>query len=83
MRFYVFVAQIIRLEDSDLEKLYAYVSWLARLLPTRDRPPDIEISEDMLDLEAFRVDRTADGSASLAPGDTVPLQPITEFGANP
>lgn len=37
----------------------------------------------MLDLTAFRIDRTAEGSASLSPGDTALLKPITEFGANP
>jgi type I restriction enzyme R subunit len=82
MRFYSFVAQIIRLEDTGLEKLYTYVSWLSRLLPSRERPAEIEIADDMLDLKAFRVDQTSAGSASLTGADTSKLQPITEFGAN-
>lgn len=36
----------------------------------------------MLILSAFRLDNTASGSASLAPGNTATLAPITEFGAN-
>jgi type I restriction enzyme R subunit len=83
MRFYSFVAQVIRLEDTALEKLYSYSSWLARLLPSRVVPPDIEITEDMLRLQAFRVERKEEGSASLSPGDTDPLQAIKEFGAKP
>ena len=82
MRFYSFVAQIIRLEDTGLEKLYTYVSWLSRLLPSRERPAEIDITEDMLELKAFRVDQTSAGSASLTGEDTSKLQPITEFGAN-
>ncbi|TXL75123.1 type I restriction endonuclease subunit R [Vineibacter terrae] len=83
MRFYSFVAQVIRLEDTGLEKLYSYSSWLSRLLPNRVLPPDIEITEDMLRLQAFRVEQKEEGSASLSPGDSDPLQAIKEFGAKP
>ena len=83
MRFYSFVAQVIRLEDTGLEKLYTYVSWLARLLPNREIPPDIEITDDMLRLQAFKVVEKEKGSASLSPGDKEPLRSISEFGAKP
>lgn len=80
-RFYSFVAQVMRLEDTGLEKLYAYVSWLSRLLPNREIPAEIEITEDMLRLQAFRLERKEQGSASLSTGSTIPLTPIREFGA--
>jgi type I restriction enzyme R subunit len=83
MRFYSFVAQVVRLGDTELEKLYSYAAWLSLLLPNRQVPPDIEITEDMLRLQAFRVEQKEQGSASLKPGDTEPLGPISEFGANP
>ena len=83
MRFYSFVAQVVRLGDTSLEKLYSYASWLVRLLPDREIPPDVEITEDMLRLQAFRVEQKEAGSAALAPGKTEPLTPITEFGAKP
>jgi type I restriction enzyme R subunit len=38
-RFYSFVAQIIRLGDTSLEKLYAHADWLDRMLPNREQPP--------------------------------------------
>lgn len=82
-RFYAFVAQIVRLEDAGLEKLYSYASWLLRLLPGRHVPGDIEITEDMLRLQAFRLDVKAQGSAALARGEGEALAPIHEFGANP
>jgi type I restriction enzyme R subunit len=82
-RFYAFVAQVIALKDPWLEKLYAYTSWLSRLLPSRDVPADITISDDMLTLSAFKLQQGEEGSASLSAGDTKSLDPITEFGANP
>lgn len=81
-RFYTFVAQVIALKDPWLEKLYAYTSWLSRLLPSRDVPADITISDDMLTLSAFKLQKGEEGSASLSAGDTQTLDPITEFGAN-
>lgn len=83
MRFYSFVAQVVRLGDTDLEKLHAYAAWLDRLLPHREVPPDIEITDDMLRLQAFKVEQKEEGSASLTPGMSEPLHPINEFGANP
>ncbi|MFD2440980.1 type I restriction endonuclease subunit R [Paracoccus kondratievae] len=83
MRFYSFIAQVIRLEDTGLEKLYSYGAWLARLLPSREVPPDIEITEDMLRLQAFKVEQKEVGSAGLSPGDHAALKAINEFGAKP
>jgi len=82
-RFYSFVAQVVSLKDAWLEKLYAYTSWLSRLLPSRDVPADIAITDDMLNLSAFKIQKGEEGSASLSSGETAELQPITEFGANP
>jgi type I restriction enzyme R subunit len=50
MRFYSFVAQVVSLGDTGLEKLYSYAAWLIRLLPNRQVPADIEITEDMMRL---------------------------------
>lgn len=82
-RFYSFVAQIVRLGDTSLEKLYAYADWLDRMLPSREQPPEVEITDDMLRLRAFRVQQKEAGSASLQAGETTPLTAINEFGAKP
>ena len=83
MRFYAFVAQMIRLDDTSLEKLYSYAAWLSRLLPNRQVPPEIEITDDMLRLQAFKIVQYEEGAASLDPGIDEPLPPIDKFGANP
>ncbi len=82
LRFYAFVAQVVSLNDPWLERLYVYTSWLSRLLPSRDVPADINVTDDMLELSAFKLKLGEDGSASLVAGETEPLKPITEFGAN-
>jgi type I restriction enzyme, R subunit len=83
MRFYSFVAQVIKLADTSLEKLYSYGAWLSRLLPNREVPPEIEITDDMLRLQAFRMEQKEQGSASPSAGDHTSLKPISEFGAKP
>ena len=83
MRFYSFVAQVVRLSDTDLEKLYAYTTLLNRLLPNRDVPGDVVITDEMVRLRAFRVTEHEDGDASLTPGENSHLGAITAFGANP
>ena len=49
----------------------------------REIPADIEITEDMLRLQAFRVEQKEQGAATLGPGDTEALTPISEFAAKP
>jgi len=82
-RFYAFIAQVWTLQDSSLGKLHAYSTWLVRLLPNREVPPDIEITDDMLNLLAFKTDKKEEGSASLVAGDRKELPAIGGFGANP
>src|SRR5690606_112684 len=83
LRFYSFLSQVMALGDTDLEKLYAYGSWLNRLLPDREMPGDIDITEDMVRLHAVRLEEKEKGSASLAPDAGAPISPISEFGAKP
>jgi type I restriction enzyme R subunit len=82
-RFYSFIAQVVKLEDTWLEKLFAYTAWLVRLLPNREVPPDIELTPDMLRLQAFRIEKKEQGKASLSVNEPpAPLYAIQEFGAN-
>ena len=83
LRFYAFVAQIVRLEDASLEKLSAYGEWLARLLPNRTLPSEIEITEEMIRLRAFKIAQQEEGPASLEAGEIAHLRAIEEFAAKP
>lgn len=79
LRFYAFVAQVTSLNDVWLEKLYAYASWLSRLLPSRDMPPELNVTDDMLKMSAFKLEEKEAGAISLG---TATLSPITEFGTS-
>lgn len=81
-RFYVFVAQVSELNDTDLEKLYLYISAVQDLLKSPTRPSRLTISEDMLDLVASRIEKKTEGSISLNVGDSSIIGGITGFGAN-
>jgi mutator family transposase len=52
-----------------------------RLLPDREIPPGIEITAEMLRLQAFKIEQKEVGSAALRPGDTAAPTPISEFAA--
>jgi len=82
-RFYVFVAQVSELNDSDLEKLYLYLSAVQDLLKSPTRPSRLTVSDDMLDLVASRIEKKSEGSISLKVGDGSTIEGITGFGANP
>jgi type I restriction enzyme R subunit len=82
-RFYSFVSQVISLQDPGLEKLSSYGAWLVRLLPDREAPADIEITDDMLRLHAFKIEQKEAGIASLGAGDAEKLKSIQEFAAKP
>lgn len=81
-RFYIFVAQVSELNDTDLEKLYLYLSAVQHLLKSPTRPSRLTVSNDMLDLVASRIEKKTEGSLSLKAGDASVISGITGFGAN-
>jgi len=83
LRFYTFISQVMDLADTWLEKMHAYLSWLVRMLPDREVPPEVEITDDMLSLQKFKIEEKERGNASLSPGDHEALKAIEEFGAKP
>jgi type I restriction enzyme R subunit len=80
-RFYSFLAAVIDLQDTDLEQLHIYGSWLCRALPDRIRPTGDNVTDDMLSLSAFRL--VEKDAQSIAINEGRALEPITDFGANP
>lgn len=84
LRFYSFIAQVVDLGDANLEKLHVYGSWLKRILPSRQAPQGDDVTDDMLQLEAYRLQPNgAAKDARLNKDDTKQLTPIDRFGANP
>jgi type I restriction enzyme R subunit len=84
LRFYSFIAQVVNLGDTDLEKLHIYGAWMKRILPSRQAPQGEDVTDDMLDMAAYVIKRGDEATdASLSKDDAKALSPIDRFGANP
>jgi len=76
---YAFLSQIIPYQDSDLEKLYAFVrNLLAKLPPPGDGKAFV--LDDEVALRFFRLQQMTEGSIDLSEGDAAPLKGPTDVG---
>jgi hypothetical protein len=64
VRLYAFLAQVLTFADPDLEKLYAFVRHLRRLLPS-DREVLPREEQQNIDMESYRIQQTASGKIAL------------------
>ena len=76
---YAFLSQIIPYQDSDLERLYAFVrNLLAKLPPPGDG--QAFVLDDEVALRFFRLQQMKDGSIDLSEGEADPLKGPTDVG---
>ena len=76
---YAFLSQIIPYQDTDLERLYAFVRNLLAKLP----PPDggqAFVLDDEVALRFFRLQQLSEGSIDLSEGEADPLKGPTDVG---
>lgn len=84
LRFYSFIAQVVPLGDPELERMHIYGTWLKRMLPSREAPEGETVTDDMLDLDAYRLEPDGEPQDASLDADTEgALSPIDRFGANP
>ncbi len=76
---YSFLSQIIPYQDSDLERLYVFLRYLAAKLPSRKRENAYHF-DDEVRLEYYRLQMISEGSISLQYGKAQPLDGPTEVG---
>ena len=76
---YAFLSQIIPYQDSDLERLYAFVRNLLSKLPP---PGDGQafVLDDEVALRFFRLQQMTEGSIDLSDGEADPLKGPTDIG---
>ena len=76
---YAFLSQIIPYQDSDLERLYAFVRNLLSKLPP---PGDGQafVLDDEVALRFFRLQQMTEGSIDLSDGEADPLKGPTDVG---
>jgi type I restriction enzyme, R subunit len=70
---------VIPYQDSDLEKLYAFLKHLALKLPKRKTGPGYQF-DDEVQLEYYRLQKISEGSISLSEGVAQPLDGPKEVG---
>ena len=76
---YAFLSQIIPYQDSDLERLYAFVrNLLAKLPPPGDG--QVFVLDDEVALRFFRLQQLCEGSIDLSEGEADPLKGPTDVG---
>ena len=76
---YAFLSQIIPYQDSDLERLYAFVrNLLAKLPPPGDGQGFV--LDDEVALRFFRLQQLSEGSIDLSEGEADPLKGPTDVG---
>ena len=78
-KLYLFLAQIIPYQDSDLEKLYAYGRCLLKKLPRPDQDTIVDIS-NLIELKCYRLEEVSRGSIDLNMGEAQPLRGPTDVG---
>ena len=76
---YAFLSQIIPYQDSELEKLYAFVRNLISKLPPSGDGQAFAL-EDEVALRFFRLQQVTEGSIDLGYGDATPLKGPTDVG---
>ncbi|AUS99970.1 restriction endonuclease subunit R [Nostoc sp. CENA543] len=76
---YLFLAQIIPYQDSELEKLYAYGRFLLKKLPRSTEAPKIDLSGD-IELKFYRLEKISEGKIDLTEGQAEPLRGAIAIG---
>ncbi|MBE9249655.1 type I restriction endonuclease subunit R [Dolichospermum sp. LEGE 00240] len=76
---YLFLAQIIPYQDSELEKLYAYGRFLLKKLPRSKDAPKIDLSGD-IEIKYYRLEKISEGKIDLQSGTAEPLRGATAVG---
>ena len=77
---YGFLSQVIRYQDSDLERLYVFLRHLSAKLPRRKSTPAYQF-DDEVRLEYYRLQKISEGSISLQTGEARRLDGPTEVGS--
>lgn len=76
---YAFLSQIIPYQDSELEKLYAFVRNLISKLPPPGDGQAFALDDEVA-LRFFRLQQMTEGSIDLGYGEAVPLKGPTDVG---
>ncbi len=77
---YAFLSQVIPYQDSDLEKLFTYLRFLALKLPKRKSGPGYYFDEEV-ELDYYRLQKISEGSINLNIGTAKTLDGPRDVGS--
>ena len=72
---YSFMAQLLPFSDLSLEKLYIYLKFLSKKLPTINNPLPFNVLEDV-DMDSYKIDTRDEGSSIVLGTDEGELKPM-------
>lgn len=72
---YSFMAQLLPFSDLSLEKLYIYLKFLSKKLPTINNPLPFIVLEDV-DMDSYKIDTRDEGSTIILGTDEGELKPM-------
>ena len=78
---YSFLSQVIPFGDSDLEKLFTFVRFLAAKLPRRNTGPQYDFDDDVT-LKYYRLQKMSEGSIALTLGEAGVVTGPTAVGTS-
>ena len=70
VRTYSFVSNIVKLDDADMHKFFAYSKFLVRKLP-KGNNDKVDLNDEVM-LQYYRVQKIFEGSISLQQGEVLP-----------
>lgn len=77
---YGFLSQIVPYQDTDLEKLYVFLRYLAAKLPKKGGAPSYQF-DDEIRLDYYRLQKISEGSISLSEGTAKDLNGPSSVGS--
>ena len=73
---YSFMAQLLPFSDLSLEKLYIYLKFLSKVLPTINNPLPFNVLEDV-DMDSYKIDTRSEGESIILGEDEGTLKPMS------
>ena len=77
-RTYAFIIQVTRMFDKDIQKLYIFTKYLAKLLP-KNNEEKVNLDDELL-LEYYKLQKTSEGKITLDNSEGI-IPPVKDGGA--
>ena len=77
-RTYAFIIQVARMFDKDMQKLYVFTKYLAKLLLPKNNEEKVNLDDELL-LEYYKLQKTSEGKITLENSEGI-IPPVKDGG---